>query len=201
MGFINKALVLDWEASGLIKEMGEQQWDRGPQGIELGALLIEDLMGECRIGWEFTCRVRFMQSRFPHLNWDPQSEKIHGITKVELNRASEPTTICENLTGFLRNSYSLNEPILLCGQNPLYDRYFLNQLYWLAGKQPPRLHSRMIDTFSIGLAVWGHQQGDELFEHATGSKRTLHTALGDARSSYEVLKLSIQQTSRNKIGF
>ncbi len=201
MGFINKAIVLDWEATGLPREIGNQNWDHGPQGIEIGAIFVEDLMGECRIGWEFQTRVRFMQSQFHKLNWDPMAERIHGIGKSELTKANTPSTVSDHFTSFVSKSYAKGEPILLCGQNPMYDRYYLNQLYWMAGREPPRLHSRMIDTFSLGIGIWGHQTGNDLFEHVTKTKRTLHSALGDARSSYEVLKLSIQQTSGNKIGF
>lgn len=201
MGFINKAVVIDWEATGLIQEIGDQHWDRGPQGIQIGAIFVDDLMGECRIGWEFQSHVRFMQSQFSQLNWDPSAEKIHGITRSELTRANPPRIVAEHFNKFLQGSFVRGEPILLCGQNPMYDRYYLNQLYRLAQMEPPRFHSRMIDTFSLGLAIWGHQTGDDLFEHVTKTKRTLHSALGDARSSFEVLKLSIQQTSTNKIGF
>lgn len=201
MGFINKALVLDWEASGLPKEYGDQQWDRGPQGIEIGAILIDDLMGECRGAWEFTTRVKFVQRDFPGLNWEPQAERIHGITVSDLQTAAMPETVCKNLNHFLSQSYPEGEPILLGGQNPMFDRYFLIQLYRLAGLPTPRLHGRMIDTFSLGLAIWGHQTGDELFEHATGTKRTLHNSLGDARCSHEVIKLAFQKTAGLKIGF
>ncbi len=200
MGFINKVLVLDWEASGLPKEFGTQIWNKGPQGIELGAILVEDLTGECRSEWEFVSRVRFVQRDYSGLNWDPQAERIHGITINDLIQAPTPATVCTNFNYFLKQSYAPKEPILLCGQNPMYDRYYLYQLYMLAQMEPPRLHSRMIDTFSLGIAIWGDQTGDEVFERATGKKRTTHTSLGDARSSHAVLKLAIQKTAGLKIG-
>lgn len=176
-------LVQDWETSGLLRDSdSERSYLRGPQGIEIGAVIVETQTWT-QIG-EFTSRVRFEDSH----TWDSNAESIHGITRSHLCGAPSSRVVADQFDHFLGQFFQKNVPIMLAGQNPGFDRWFTNQLFF---KRDPnlgwRFHSRMIDTFTLGFLRWGCTTGDHLYQTVCGRIRTRHSALEDTRLTAEVL--------------
>jgi hypothetical protein len=173
----SRILVVDWETSGLLSEIDPPVYAVGPQGIELGAAVV-DTSSWTMVG-DFSCRVRFQ----PGMHWSEAAERIHGISRTEASSGPGPTAALDLFDTFLSEFFSREYPILLGGQNPWFDRWFTHQLFWLAGHQtgfPWKFHSRMLDTFSLGYLRWGCTTGDELYQRVCGIRRQRHSAHQDA---------------------
>lgn len=174
---LSRALVLDWESSGLPSLDQQLDYRSGPQGIEVAAI-VTDTESWTPLG-EFRSRIRFLG---PPMTWSDQAFQIHRIAPGMLIDCPEPHRVAELLIGFLGRFFSPGSPILLAAYNPRVDRYFLNQLFVLAGHEtcPVRFHSRMLDAFSLGFFLWGAESSDELYRIVNTQTRYSHNAFDDA---------------------
>lgn len=209
MSPITRALVIDWETSGLRDDTAPTlNYVEGPQGIELGAVIV-DLPSWDEVA-SFECRVRFMgihsgiqygSDNYRRITWEESAEKIHGIRLSDLLTAPPANEVVDQFLSFVRANHDPATPILMCGQNPQFDRYFLKQLLFIAGRiDDLRLHYRMLDGFTAAYMVLGCQSSDEFFRLTSGATRNYHTALGDARLLAKGMKYVSNALKEARIG-
>lgn len=187
-------LVIDWETTGLRPH--DTPWRaylEGPQGIEIGVVLTT-LPDVTPIG-EFVSRVRFLGSahgisyggpRYENLTWSDEAQGVHGIAANDLIREPTPAEVSEKLIRFILDTTGIKDaqkhPLMICGHNPAGDAYSLRQLLFLGlCEQKLRFHHRMIDSFTLGYALLGAKNSNDLFEAVSGVVRGTHNALQDAR--------------------
>jgi DNA polymerase III epsilon subunit-like protein len=211
----NYGLVIDWETSGLRQhETPWRTYMEGPQGIEIGVVLVE-LPQFHPIG-EFSSRVRFLgQARgldyggdiYQHLTWSEEAEVIHGISPIELMNAPTPNEVAQRLVRFVLNTAQIEDahkhPIMICGHNPAGDAYYLRQLLFMGSEETKlRFHHRMLDSFTLGYMLLGTRSSNELFKTVSGVVRGTHNAMEDARltlAAFRHLHLICQETQRPRL--
>jgi hypothetical protein len=208
----NFGLVIDWETSGLAsRETPWRTYLEGPQGIEIGVIAVE-LPSFTPLG-EFDSHVRFLGSHHgiaysgslhESLTWCDNAEKIHGLSISRLMKAPSPTEVSERLIRFVKEATGIDDlqknPIMLCGHNPDADAYYLRQLLYLGGSENKiRLHSRMIDSFTMGYFLYGTNNSNELFELTSGVKRDTHRALEDAGFTLAAFQHGVKTLSQCRI--
>ena len=187
-----RILVLDWETSGLPSETNLPRYDCGPQGIELGAVVVDS--EKWTVLSDFSSRVRFLSG----MHWSETAERIHGISQTEASSAPSPQAVFGMFDSFLEEWFDRDIPILIAGQNPAFDRWFTHQLFWLAGFKttfPWRFHSRMLDTFSLGYLQWDATTGNDLYQRVCGVQRQRHSAHQDACLGATVICKAFQLNS------
>jgi DNA polymerase III epsilon subunit-like protein len=190
----NYGLVVDWETTGLRQhETPSRSYLEGPQGIEIGAVLVE-LPNFEPIG-EFSSRVKFLGQAhgisysgpiYESLTWSDEAQRVHGISPNDLIDAPSPNEVADCLIKFILNTAHIEDPhkqpIMICGHNPAGDAYCVRQLLFLGGEETKlRFHHRMIDSFTLGYMLLGTKSSNELFEMVSGVVRGTHNALEDAR--------------------
>jgi DNA polymerase III epsilon subunit-like protein len=195
-------LVVDWETSGLRQH--ESPWRtylEGPQGIEIGAVLVE--LPDFTPIAEYVSRVRFLgtahgiQYGGPHtelLTWSDEAETIHGISLNDLMGAPTPTQVADELVRFVLGHAGIDDaqkqPIMICGHNPAGDAYCVRQLLFLGlAESKLRFHHRMLDSFSLGYMLLGTKSSNELFKRVSDVVRGTHNALEDARLTLAAFQL------------
>lgn len=204
-------LVLDWETSGLRNH--ETPWCtylEGPQGIEIGAILVTLPTFE-PLG-EFASLVKFLGvhnglsyggAHYERLTWSESAQEVHGLSLVDLVNAPSPTEVSEKLTAFVISTARISDPqktpIMVCGHNPDGDSYYLRQLLYLGGAERKiRFHSRMLDSFTMGYLLYGTRDSTELFELTSGVRRGTHRALEDARLTLAAFRHGMESVRMSK---
>ena len=187
-------LVVDWETTGLLdQEVPWLNYLEGPQGIDIGAILVS--LPRFEPIAEFTSRVCFLGTangishggpRYEKLTWSLEAERIHGLSVSALKSEPAPSDVADRFVKFIKSNAGIDDPnkqpIMICGHNPTGDAYCTRQLLYLGGMERKiRFHHRMLDSFSLGYLVYGTKSSDELFEHTSGIKREIHSAIEDAR--------------------
>jgi len=194
-------LIVDWETSGLLEDrVPTRTFLEGPQGIEIGAILVR--LPEFNPVAEFQSKVRFlgMDQGISYggpihqaLTWSTDAERVHGVKIADTRNSPIPSHVADSLIEFIKTHTRYDDlntnRIMLCGHNPSFDAYFTRQLLFLGGKERSiRMHHRMIDTFSLGYVMYGIKSSNELFKKISSTSREIHTAIADARLTLEALR-------------
>lgn len=194
-------LVLDWETSGVPDEkVPWRTYLEGPQGIEIGAILVR--LPHFEQVAEFSSRVRFLGIAngisfggplYEGITWNSDAEKIHGIAVSDLRQERHPSSVATEFTGWVEANIGSGdprkEPLMVCGHNPAFDLYYTRQLLFIGGAERRlKLIHRTVDTFSLGYFLFNCETSDELFKHVSGITRTVHSALDDARLTLQALQ-------------
>lgn len=196
-----RVLVYDWETTGLPPSPSmHMRYDQGAQGIELGAVVLDITQGWKQIA-EFSTRVRFMDHVYPYLTWSDKAETIHGIARRDLESAPGPADAYARFENFLSTNFTDGYPILTAGQNPWFDRYFVEQLALMAERPLPRFSHRMIDATTLGIIMFGIDNSEELFNKVCGVKRDTHTGLQDSILTGTVIRTVIEALATMKSRF
>lgn len=193
-----KALILDWETTGIPNERIEtQSYFSGAQGIQLGAVVVDNIDSTWDIVDTYKSNVRFLGpypqnlkvqrptpvlAEMPFLTWDRRAYEIHGLSLEFLMSAPHPQDVGEEFTGWLLAHFGSNM-IQMGGHVPCFDRYFMLQLFYLAGllqSKELKFGYRMLDSSTIGAFLWGTSDSRELFEKVLGTSEGMHDALEDA---------------------
>lgn len=120
--------------------------------------------------------------------WADQAEKIHGLSKsyLETNGMSRAEAI-EEIGNLIIDHWGPDAPVCIAGHNPQFDLAFLRNDLQLEGLNI-KFGARMIDTNSIGFAVFNTHSSDELFELLNFKRNSTHNALTDAKGAVHVIK-------------
>lgn len=201
---MSKIAVIDWETTGLIPDKGfTTRYLMGPQGIQIGiAIVDEDKDFEIVAGYE--ANVRFLGPKpegtgeFKSLTWSEGAFEVHGITPEELSRAQDVRSIAKQVNKFLVNN--IGDVVTMCGHNPEFDMYFTKQLYELSCEDMEfRFKHRMIDTSTLGWAVWGTSSSYTLFKRVLGKDADYpHNAYRDAEMTALLLKKAVLEMKARK---
>lgn len=194
-------LVCDWESSGLLDTNSSYKtFVEGPQGIEIGAILVN--LKDFTPLEEFSSFVRFLGGNpntltfsrcaplYAELTWDKKAEDIHGISIESLEEAPSPYCVAYNLRSMIRRYAKPDDRIMFCGHNPIFDMYCTKQLMFLGGMTDEiKFHHRMIDTFSLGKFLYNTKSSKDLFKLTSDVVRNgAHRALEDARLTLKSLQ-------------
>jgi DNA polymerase III alpha subunit (gram-positive type) len=185
-GFITKLLAIDVETTGLAFNMDDPSHNPNTgetfQAISYGIIVvdavklipIEELYIE--VQWDGTS------------TWSPQAEKVHGLSKQHLieNGMSKSDAV-EQIANLLISHWGPSSPIHILGHNPSFDLVFLKRDLRSEGLEI-KFGSKIVDTNSIGFAVYNTHNSDDLFEMVGMDKRSDHNALDHARSALKVLQ-------------
>jgi hypothetical protein len=190
--YFNKILIIDCETSGLAfgSDNPAVHLDQYFQAVSWGIIVadadtltpLDELYVE--IQWDGKSQ------------WSPQAEKVHGLSKEYLNKNGVPMSqAVEEIGSLILKHFGPNGYPNIAGNNPHFDLCFLRQTLRSEGIEI-RFSNRLIDTNSIGFAVYGTYSSDELFDIVSPNERTgTHNALDDARNVLKVLKRTKQLCS------
>lgn len=201
-----KALIIDWETTGIPNERVEtQSYFSGPQGIQIGAVVVDNIESTWDIVDTFKSNVRYLgpyPQKFgaqsptpvlaeqPFLTWDERAYEIHGLSLEFLMSEPHPKEVGENFSDWLKAHFGTSL-IQMGGHVPCFDRYFMMQLFYLAGllhRSDLKFGYRMMDSSTIGYFLWGTSDSRELFEKVLGTSEGMHDALEDAILTVRLFK-------------
>lgn len=180
------ALVLDCETSGICfgttnpahnPETGERY-----QIVSIGMIVVE-------VATFTPVRELYLEVQWDGKSgWSSKAEAVHGLSKqyLEENGVTPEEAVTEILE-ILLDYWGPTGTISLAGHNVAsFDLFFLDQLL-RDFDVSVTFGSRHVDTYSIGITVYGAYDSNELFE-LVGVNRDLHNALEDARACVKVLQ-------------
>ena len=193
-----KALIIDWETTGIPNERIEtQSYFSGPQGIQIGAVVVDNIESTWDIVDTFKSDVRYLGpyppdlrakrptpvlAERPFLTWDNKAYEIHGLSLEYLISAPHPEEVGENFFDWLKAHFGISR-IQVGGHVPCFDRHFMMQLFYLSGllhRRDLNFGYRMLDSSTIGYFLWGTSDSRELFEKILNTSEGMHDALEDA---------------------
>jgi hypothetical protein len=122
--------------------------------------------------------------------WSDQAERVHGLTKSYLEdngiARQEAVIIIADL---ILKWWGPNSPVCVLGHNPQFDLAFLRNDLRSEGLEV-KFGSKIIDTNSIGFAVYNTHNSDDLFDMVGIVSRDAnkHNALEDAKNALYVVK-------------
>lgn len=199
---MNKVLVVDTETSGIPDDYRMKNFTEGPQILELAASVCR-LDDNWKVEAEFDAKIQWLGpadddlGEYPMLTWNNKAEEIHGITRTMLKNSPHPIDIAKNFESFLYQHFQ-TQPILIGGHNPGFDRYFVQQLFVLAGIQNSlrvKFHHRMLDSFTAGYMICRAETSDELFgRFSHGKLRQVHSAREDVELTVNAFRGLDQET-------
>ena len=170
-------LCIDFETTGLDIREGKHQ------PISVGALVVKS--DTLEVVDKIYIESRFEVDRF---EWQPQAERIHGLSTDHLETQPSMKEAATILFGFLVKYFKANDRIVIIGHNPHFDAGCL--LLWMKEIGVTiKLSARRLDTFSVGFALFGVEYSDPLFE-LVGVKRNAHNALEDAEATVAALQFA-----------
>lgn len=199
----NRILVGDWETTGIPDPFNLEPYVTGPQGIQCGMAVVEDIYDTWEIVDEFQMTLKWLgpdkdvaDPDLPGMTWNEGAYRIHGMSKTYLREMPHPEDMASPYRKFLSKSFSPGEPMLFCGHNPSFDMYFNYQFILFSGLVDDasiRFHHRLLDTFTAGLFALGLANSDELFEAAGCPPRSDHNAMEDVRHTVQAARFITQQ--------
>jgi DNA polymerase III epsilon subunit-like protein len=188
-GFMNYMLVVDAETSGLAFNSDDPSHDivtgKTYQSVSWGMLVvdvttlkvIESLYVE--IKWDGTS------------TWDKKAQAVHGLTIQHLEEHGvTPEEAVVQIASLVLKYWGPENPVCLAGHNVgAFDMWFLKRLL-RAHNIHIKFGSRVVDTNSIGIAVYNLYNSDDLFTRAGVPQRdpTQHNALDDAAAALRVIR-------------
>ncbi|MCA3267831.1 MAG: hypothetical protein ING19_17350 [Azospirillum sp.] len=116
--------------------------------------------------------------------WSPESEKIHGLSKAEIDRGDDVTTVGQGIERVLAGRK-------LATDNGEYDGWWLARLFAAARMDSPiRLHPKRVDETCIAIAKHlGKPQSGLVDVLAMRAAHHDHSAAGDAAAWAGALEL------------
>lgn len=176
---LDKFLALDVETSGLNFDTDDPSVNY--QVVSIG-LIVSD--GDFNPIDEFYTEIKWNKTS----HWNNKAESIHGLSKeyLEQNGVHEGEAAV-SITEFMLKHFEPDEKIILLGHNVRsFDFYFFNKLMRKFDFFFQFSH-RVVDTFPLGLIMFGAENSDELFDIFFPSRKT-HNALQDAKMTLTVCK-------------
>ena len=195
---MGKIAVIDWETTGLIPETTTLRYTNGAQGIQIGIVVVDEDQG-LDIVSGFTANVKYMGAKpegtgeYKYLTWDPRAFEVHRIAPKILARAQDVNTVARQVNQYLLENVGTR--VRMCGHNPDFDRYFTLQLFELAC-EPMKfvLDYRLIDTSTLGWAIWGTGSSYKLFKKVLGKDTGYpHDAFSDATNTALLLQQAMKR--------
>lgn len=176
---IDKIVALDVETTGL--SFDDDDPSTNHQILSIG-LIVAD--GDFNPVDEYYAEIKWNGTS----HWNNKAEEIHGLSREYLEEhGKHEGEVATEITEFLLKYFDPEEKIIFLGHNVRsFDIYFFNKLmrkfdfYF-------RIAHRSIDSFSIGMALFGVSNSDELF-NMFYPKRKSHNALEDASMSLGVCR-------------
>lgn len=176
---IENILIIDFETSGLDSKTN--------QALQLGAIVVRkdtlEILDKIKID------ILFNPSKY---KWTYGAQKIHKIPMNPVRTIEEQIYSIDSAGRMMGNfiyEYFGGQSVTLCGHNPAFDKAFLEQILNEASIQVQFKH-RMIDTSSIGMALWNTETSDDLFKLVGIERTQKHDALEDAMACYKVLVMA-----------
>lgn len=187
-GYITRFLALDCETTGLAYNCDDPSYNPKTketfQAVSFGLVVVD------------AQTLKAIDKLYVEIKWDKKSvwntkaEEIHGLSKSYLDQnglTSEEAA--EAIGNLIINHWGPSSPICIAGHNPNFDLSFLRSLMRSVGIEL-RFGSKMIDTNSIGFAVFGTHNSDDLFEMVGVPTRQRHNALDDAEAVVQVIRVT-----------
>ena len=185
-GYITRLLALDGETTGLHFNADNPATGDGSNGyfqaVSWGLIVvdattlqpIEELYLE--IQWDGVS------------NWNDKAQAVHGLSKQYLkeNGVTRSEAV-EQIANLLITHWGPSSPIHILGHNPQFDLAFLKSDLRSEGLEI-KFGNKMVDTNSIGFAVYNTHNSDDLFETIGIEPRKDHNALDDARHALQVVQ-------------
>jgi hypothetical protein len=189
--YFNRLLVADGETTGLCfggVDPSHNEIDRY-QLVSLGLIVVD------------ADTLLPLEKLYVELKWDGKSvwsdgaQRVHGLSKeyLEANGVSSQEAV-ELVADLILRHWGTLGPINICGNNPWFDKCFIVDMFANEGIVL-KTAARLVDTNSIGFAVFGTYDSDELFSLITdGDRPVKHNALHDAEMALQVLS-TVRQLS------
>jgi DNA polymerase III epsilon subunit-like protein len=173
--------ALDAESSGLyLRKPGPGQ-TLPSQCIALAVIALRtDTLAE--VG-RLNLRIRFDATRY---SWSEEAAQVHGLTQAMLAAAPTMAEAATELLAFLNTHNGAGNSLFIAAHNPSFDVDALSQVLNAIGHRAKVIHRRL-DAFSVGFALFGHQDSDEQFAF-NGNHRTTHDAMDDIANSVDTLR-------------
>jgi DNA polymerase III epsilon subunit-like protein len=187
-GYITRLLVLDCETTGLHFNQDDPALGDGKKGyfqaVAWGLIVVNAVTLEP------------IEELYLEIQWDGQSiwntkaENIHGLSKAYLksNGVTRAEAV-EAIGNLIIDHWGIDTPVHVLGHNPQFDLAFLKADLRSEGLEI-KFGNKMVDTNSIGFAVYSTHNSDDLFEMVGLPKREDHNALEDARNALYVVKVT-----------
>lgn len=177
-------LVLDTETTGSTWGTYEETFQKY-QAISFGAIVATSDTFEEVASLYFTVKYD------PKYEWSAEAEKIHGITREQLeNEGLDSDEAAATLAGFILDHFGTSK-VAFMGHNAGFDIAAMRQLLEPHGVMPA-LHHVVLDTSPAGFIAVGKYKSNDLFETFIGGRSEVHNALDDARMTLTVAR-SIKQ--------
>lgn len=194
-GYFEYLCVMDTETSGL--NYNSLDPSDGYQIVSFGAIIVDANTLEELDSIYLECQWNGDSM------WSDGAERVHGLSKAHLDEcglAEEEfvATIAEWLYSYFPPDGDANQrAIKFAGQNVRsFDHYFVKNLFDKY-KLPLRTGSRFVDTSSLGYAVFGCYDSNEVFKLVGNDDRDAHNALDDARMSLDVIRMAREVSKKN----
>ncbi len=183
---VDKLLIIDFETSGLDASKH--------QGLSLGAIVVDK--NTLEVLDETYFEIPFQSNKYI---WSAGAAPFNGmnrftrlpnwITKTDTIYIGNPVADAgARIFDFIYKHFG-GEPVNLCGHNPVFDQKFLEQ--WLREAScEVKFSHRLIDTNSIGMALFNTNTSNELFELVGVKRSQKHNALEDAKACLKVLQFT-----------
>jgi DNA polymerase III epsilon subunit-like protein len=189
-GYIEKALFIDCETSGLAYNCDDPSYDPATgqkfQAVSFGLIVVN--MNTLRVVEKLYVEIKWDGESV----WDKRAQSVHGLSLeyLEDNGLSPEDAVVEIAT-LIINHWGPDGVVCLGGHNvATFDKWFLQRLLRSQGINI-RFGSKTIDTNAIGLATFGTHNSDDLFEAVGLPTRDpeRHNALTDAMNCVEVIRV------------
>jgi len=173
-------LVLDVETTGSTFASYEETFSKF-QAIAFGAVVATSDT------FEEVASLSFKVKFDPKYEWSEGAEKIHGITREQLEvEGLEKEEAAAELAEFILNHFGTGK-VMFANHNPWFDIEAMRQLLAPYGVMPD-LHHVVIDTSSLAFGAIGKYRSNDVFPFFNGERPDIHDALGDARMALNVLR-------------
>jgi hypothetical protein len=193
-------LCLDWETSGA--RFGDDS-SKYYQGISYGAIVFNT--ADFSPVEKIHHLIKFNPQTGAYGNpaeWTDVAEKIHGMTREQLERDGIPQEDAATaLLELILKYFGPGGKVMFLGHNPWFDIRFTNQLLHTVqfeitdeAKEAQRLrpnftqielHHVVLDTSALGYICFGLYKSDLLFDKLGFAERAAHNALADAEQTLQ----------------
>lgn len=115
---------------------------------------------------------------------------IHGLSReyLDLNGVDEEEAVTD-IANLIIKYWGTSSPLNCLGHNVHFDIRFLKDMFQRYDLNL-RVSQRNIDSFTLGHALWGANDSDELFNLLIDTKRKEHNALEDIEMTLESIAIS-----------
>lgn len=122
--------------------------------------------------------------------WDMRAQNVHGLSKkyLEKNGISEKQAVL-TIGNFIAKYFGPTSDIRLLGHNvATFDKFFLDALFKKFGIELS-FGNRHLDVWSLGLALLGTYNSDQIFQTLGMQERTKHNAMEDIEMSLKSVRI------------